>query len=72
MKTLLVVIVVAALAAGTVAWASAQDTCYSWGQYHWHGTNQMQMVGQPPYDPIIHDSRLQDRFGLRTGAMLAR
>jgi len=48
MKTLIVVIVVAALAAGTVVWAGTQDTCYSWGQYHWPGTNQMQMVGQTP------------------------
>ena len=48
MKPLMVVIVVAALAAGTVAWAGTQDTYYSWGQYHWPGMNQMQMVGQTP------------------------
>ena len=48
MKPLIVVIVVAALATGTVVWAGTHDTYYSWGQDHWPGTNQMQMVGQTP------------------------
>lgn len=48
MKSLMIVTVVAALAAGTVVWAGTQDTYYSWGQDHWPGTNQMQIVGQTP------------------------
>lgn len=48
MKPLMVVIVVAALAAGTVVWAGAQDTYYPWGRDHWPRTDQMQTVGQTP------------------------
>jgi hypothetical protein len=47
MKWLILMIVVTALAAGSVVWASTQDMYCSWGQDRWTGTNQMQMVGQP-------------------------
>ena len=58
MKSLIVVIVVAALAAASVVWAGTQNTYHSWGQYHWPGTNQMQMVGQTPTaGQAVHESR---------------
>ncbi len=67
MKPLMVVIVVAALAAGSVVWAGSQGMDYSWGQHHWPRTNQMQMASQMPMaGQTIRESRTDAAYSVNS------
>jgi len=48
MKPLMIAIAVAALAAGSLAWAGTQGTHDAWSRYDQPAAYQMQMVGQTP------------------------